>query len=94
MVTLVCNARHADTNTARTIATETGSGSGVGISPGVFAAGPSLLDADQMDSLCQVSRSLMARSDWTYALSIAITLALAVGAVCILLFAAQTLGSE
>jgi hypothetical protein len=58
-----------------------------GFSLALFAAGPSLLDADQMDSLCQVSRSLMARSDWTYALSIAATLALAAGAICILLFA-------
>jgi hypothetical protein len=29
----------------------------------------------------------MARSDWTYALSLAATLALAVGAICVMLFA-------
>jgi hypothetical protein len=29
----------------------------------------------------------MARRDWTYALSLAATLALSVGAICILLFA-------
>jgi hypothetical protein len=45
------------------------------------------LDADQMDSLCQVHARSMERIDWTYALSVAATLALAAGAICILLFA-------
>jgi hypothetical protein len=35
----------------------------------------------------QADPSIMARHDWTHALTVAATLALAVGAMCILLFA-------
>ena len=45
------------------------------------------LDADQKSAGTQFHDSSMEQIDWTFALSLAATLALAVGAICILLFA-------
>jgi hypothetical protein len=46
-----------------------------------------MLDPDQCNGGIEVHPFAMARSDWNYTLCFAATLALTIGAICILLFA-------
>jgi hypothetical protein len=46
-----------------------------------------MLDPDQCNGGIEVHPFAMARYDWSYTLSLAATLTLAIGAICILLFA-------